>query len=58
MLKIIKGKLSRNTETFGKMDPYVKVLTLNGQEYKSQVHSKGGDNPVWNESLDIPNVSA
>jgi len=56
VLKVIKGKLNRNTETFGKMDPYVAIKTKDGLEYKTKVHTKGGDAPIWNDILEVPNV--
>ena len=56
VLKVIQGKLIRNTETFGKMDPYVAVKTKEGLEYKTKVHSYGGDTPIWNDILEVPNV--
>ena len=43
-LTVIKAKLSRDTETFGKMDPYT-VITLNGQKYKTKVLDGAGKTP-------------
>jgi len=56
VLKEIKGKMNSNTETFWKMDPYVAVKTKEGLEYKTKVHTKGGDAPIWNDILEVPNV--
>ena len=44
--------LERNTEAFGKMDPYCKIKYL-GQEYKSKVHNDGGKTPVWDEIIEL-----
>ena len=52
-LKIVSGKLTRDVETFGKMDPYVTCEYL-GQKYKTIIHEDGGKNPVWNHTFDIP----
>jgi Ca2+-dependent lipid-binding protein len=36
----------------GKQDPYCKIHIANTKEkYKSKVHSKGGKNPVWDQSF-------
>ena len=55
VLEIIEAKLTRNTELFGKMDPYVvvKVPTRDFQ-FKTKVHDAGGKKPKWNESVEIP----
>ena len=50
---VIKGKLLRNTEFFGQMDPYVQVETK-GKTFKTQTIQEGGKNPVWNEAFVIP----
>ena len=52
-ISIIKGKLYRDTETMGKMDPFVEI-EYNEKQYKTKVHEDGGKNPEWNESFDIP----
>jgi len=46
-LTVIEADLKRDTETFGKMDPYA-VLTLNGQKYKTKVLDGAGKKPKWN----------
>jgi len=45
--------LIRNTETIGKMDPYV-MLEYKGGKYKTKTQDEGGKHPVWNETLTIP----
>lgn len=52
-LKVIKARLSHDTETFGKMDPYFRILYGN-KKFKTKTHDKGGKNPEWNQTLDIP----
>ncbi|CDW71125.1 c2 domain containing protein [Stylonychia lemnae] len=46
-IRIVEGKLYRDTEAFGKMDPFVQV-EYNGNKYKTRVHQGGGKAPVWN----------
>ena len=45
-LRIIEAKLFRNTEAFGKMDPYVRI-EYNGKTYKTKTIRDGGMEPVW-----------
>lgn len=47
-VKPVSAKLTRDTDFFSKMDPYVK-LKFNGQEFKSKVVSGGGKNPNWTD---------
>ena len=49
---VVEGKLSRDTETFGNMDPYISIKCL-GEEYKTPVHQNGGKKPKWNHTLEI-----
>lgn len=42
----MKAILTRDTDTFGKMDPYC-ILNFNGIEFKTSVHKSGGKEPVW-----------
>ena len=51
-LTVVEAKLIRDTETFGKMDPYC-VLNLRGQKYKTNVLDGAGKNPKWNQTFDI-----
>lgn len=52
-MKVIEGKLFRNTELFGTMDPFV-VITHKGVKYKTKVIAGGGRRPVWNDTFEIP----
>ncbi|XP_014503012.1 elicitor-responsive protein 1-like [Vigna radiata var. radiata] len=47
-VQLVKAKGLRNTDIFGKMDPYV-LIQYNGQEKRSKVADGQGKNPVWNE---------
>ena len=47
ILTVRQAQLFRDTETFGKMDPFV-VLEYRGQKFKTKTHNSGGKNPQWN----------
>ncbi|XP_027368493.1 elicitor-responsive protein 1-like [Abrus precatorius] len=49
-VQLVKAKGLRNTDIFGKMDPYV-LIQYKGQERKSSVANGQGKNPVWNEKF-------
>jgi len=49
---ICEAKLTRDTEMFSKMDPYV-VMKYKDQELKTKVKDEAGKRPVWNESFSI-----
>jgi len=51
-INVVHGKLTKDLETFGKQDPYVKI-TYMGTPYKTKVHQNGGKNPVWNQAFEI-----
>ena len=52
-IKLKEARLTRDTETFGKMDPYCKV-EVNGHTFKTRVHQNGGKNPVWGDEFECP----
>ena len=54
---VIEGKLYRNTETFGQMDPFI-LIKHNGAKYRTPVLDDAGKNPIWNHLLIIPVNSA
>ena len=51
-LHIIEAKLNRDTETFGKMDPYA-TFVYRDQTFKTKVKDNAGKLPKWNEIWDI-----
>ena len=53
-LNIYEGKLHRDTETFGQMDPFLIVKDSHGRQFKTKVIDDAGKNPVWNDTLTIP----
>jgi hypothetical protein len=51
-LTLVDAELTHDTETFGKMDPFVKI-TSEHLGLKSSIHKKGGKTPAWNQVLTI-----
>ena len=51
-LKILEAHLTRDTETFGKMDPYC-VVKVNHQTYKTKVLDNVGVDPKWNHDITL-----
>lgn len=49
-IHVIEAKLTRDTEYFGQMDPYVEIKT-SVEKKKTVTHNDGGRTPVWNEEL-------
>ena len=56
-IKIVSALLERDTEVFGKMDPYVTMAyeVSSGEKYKLQTktHQDGGKTPEWNEEFNF-----
>jgi Ca2+-dependent lipid-binding protein len=52
-ITLIEGKLYRDTEVFGAMDPFIS-LKYKMHEYKTKALDRGGKSPKWNETLTIP----
>ena len=48
LLSVVEAKLTRNTEMFGKMDPFVKIQ-IGGVTYTTKVMDNAGKTPVWNQ---------
>lgn len=46
-IKILQGKLLKNTDVMSKMDPYV-ILEYEGKVYQTPAIKEGGTLPVWN----------
>ena len=49
---MVEARLTRDTEAFGKMDPYVKISTRQ-QNFKTNVKNGAGKTPVWNQKFNI-----
>lgn len=50
LVNLVSAKLTRDTETFGNMDPYCKV-SLGAQIKRSQVRNSAGKTPAWHQIL-------
>ncbi len=51
-LTAIGAELKRDTEVFGKMDPYL-VIEYHGHKHKTHVHHNGGKHPHWNKTFEL-----
>mmetsp|Transcript_3239 Transcript_3239/g.6670 ORF Transcript_3239/g.6670 Transcript_3239/m.6670 type:complete len:329 (+) Transcript_3239:184-1170(+) len=51
-LSVIQARLTRDTELFGKMDPYC-VIRLGRVKTKTKTHKNGGKFPMWNAEFSI-----
>ena len=51
-LTVVDARLTRDTETFGKMDPYVKIQTRH-QNFRTKTKNGAGKTPVWNETFTV-----
>ena len=52
-IRPVRAELSRDTDTFGKMDTFVELL-VEGHEYHTSICFKGGKTPMWNDTLLLP----
>lgn len=51
-LQVVEAKLTRDTESFSKMDPYCKVYMAEGEQaFKTETKDGAGKAPVWNETF-------
>jgi hypothetical protein len=50
IIKPISGMLTKDTDMFGKMDPYV-VCMIGQQKQRTATHSGGGKKPQWQTTL-------
>ena len=48
-IEVVKAKLDRSTEMWGKQDPFAE-LSIRMQKFKTKTHTDGAKAPVWNES--------
>ena len=49
-MTVIEAKLTRDTETFSKMDPYCKIST-GAQNFRTETKDGAGKTPVWDETF-------
>jgi Ca2+-dependent lipid-binding protein len=52
----LAGRLTRDTENVGSMDPYCKI-TIGTRQERSRVHADGGKFPQWNDEFDFTIVA-
>ena len=52
-ITLVEGKLYRDTEMFGAMDPFISIK-YKTNEYKTKALDGAGKTPKWNETLSIP----
>jgi len=57
-LRPLEGKLTRDTEVFGSMSPYI-TISFKTQKFKTKVHDSGGKKPKWTDefSLEVTDVT-
>jgi Ca2+-dependent lipid-binding protein len=48
----LEAKLTRDTELFGEMDPFI-IIEYQGMEFKTRTADNAGKNPKWNEYFEI-----
>ena len=53
-INCISAQLTRDTETFSNMDPYV-VVFCGTEKRKTRTHQEGGKRPVWNDTFTFSN---
>lgn len=51
-LRPLEGKLTRDTEVFGSMSPYITFI-FNGKKLKTKVHDSGGKTPKWTDEFKV-----
>ena len=51
-IEVIEAKLTRDTETFSKMDPYC-VIQTRQQKFKTRTLQGAGKVPKWDQVFDI-----
>lgn len=52
VIKPLSGQLTHDTDTWGKMDPYVKIK-IGSTQYKTKVCNSGGKFPSWTDVLTL-----
>ena len=51
-LEILEARLTRDTEVFSKMDPYV-IIQTRMEKFRTTTKDGAGKTPVWNETFNI-----
>ena len=53
IINIVEAQLTRDTDTFSKMDPFVKVIYNGKKQHQTVVKNRAGKTPKWNEKTEI-----
>ena len=53
-IQVLEGNLHRDTEKFGKMDPYFLIEDQKKNVYRTPTLQDVGKNPKWNHTLEVP----
>lgn len=53
-IQVLEGRLERDTETFGSMDPYFVIEDHLNNVYRTSTQQDAGKNPKWNHFLEVP----
>jgi Ca2+-dependent lipid-binding protein len=51
-VEVVSGKLIEDTDTWGKMDPFV-ILKYKDELFQTETDGGGGKNPKWGELFEI-----
>jgi len=51
-VEIIEARLTRDTETFSKMDPYC-IIETRQQKHRTRTLQGAGKTPSWNQAFDV-----
>jgi len=55
-VEVVEARLTRDTEMFGKMDPYC-VISLGEQKFRTRVLDGAGKTPKWHQAFEFDVVS-
>ena len=55
-IKPVSAKLTRDTDTFSKMDPFC-VIIIGNQKQTSSVHKAGGKFPQWSDAFSFKHTN-
>jgi Ca2+-dependent lipid-binding protein len=50
IVKPTTARLTRDTQTFGRMDPYI-IFKIGGAQQKTKTHEAGGKTPNWSDIM-------
>jgi Ca2+-dependent lipid-binding protein len=53
-IHVIEGKIEKNYDLVGKMDPYLQIVTSKNGKYRTYTAKEAGQCPKWDEMFEIP----